>query len=194
MADTNSNCIDRFIDEARQIFEGSQDPRAQAGAIAERMETLLAAPDLEDEIRRRANGRTGRIDLHVDKEHGHPGPGFCLMTSLPDPKGGGSRERYPHDHGASWVVYGVYKGATQQLKFRWACPEGGDRKKPKLEEYDRFTQKAGEAAFFLPGEIHMTGSVGKEKSKIIRLEAQKLEGVQRHFYGQKGETVTLVMR
>jgi len=194
MAGSNTDCIDRFIEEARQVFARSSDPREQAGAIAKHMEALLVAPDLEDGIRRRANGRTGRIDLHVDGEQGHPGPGFCLMTSIPDPRGGGSRERYPHDHGASWVVYGVYKGATRQLKFRWACPEGGDRKRPKLEEYDRFTQKAGEAAFFLPGEIHMTGSAGNEGSKIIRLEAQKLDHVQRHFYGQKGETVTLVMR
>lgn len=57
----------------------------------------------------------------------------------------------------------------------------------------RFTQEAGQAAFFLPGEIHMTGSAGNEGSKIIRLEAQKLDGVPRHFYGQKGETATLVI-
>ncbi len=195
MADSNDNCIDRFIHEAQQVFAENTDPRAQAGAIAKHMETLLVVPDLEDEIKRRADGRTGRIDLHVDGERGHPDPGFCLMTTIADPTGGGgSRERYPHDHGASWVVYGVYKGATQQLKFRWACPENGDRMKPKLEIYDRFTQTTGQAAFFLPGEIHMTGTAGNEGSKIIRLEAQKLDRVHRHFYGQKGETATLVMR
>ena len=110
MADSSSNCIDRFIHEAQKVFADHKDPRAQAGAIARHMEVLLADPDLGDEIKKRADGRTGRIDLHVDKEYGHPDSGFCLMTSIPDPiAAGGSRERYPHDHGASWVVYGVYR-------------------------------------------------------------------------------------
>ncbi len=115
------------------------------------------------------------------------------MTAISDPNAqGGSRERYPHDHGTSFVVYGVFKGATQQVKFRWACPDNGDRKTPGLKEYDRFTQNTGQAAFFLPGEIHMTGPAGGGPSRIIRLEAQKLDRVPRHSYKSKGATVALV--
>ncbi|NIO06993.1 MAG: hypothetical protein GTO40_02980 [Deltaproteobacteria bacterium] len=193
MSDSANYTMEQFIEDAKKVFASTEDPRAQAGGIAKHMEKLLASPTLPDEIKKRAAGRTGRIDLHVDPQYGHPGPGFCLMTSLPDPKGeGGSRERYPHDHGASFVVYGVYKGATQQIKFRWTCPEGGNRSEPELKEYDRFTQNTGQAAFFLPGEIHMTGTVGGERSSIIRLEAQKLDRVKRHAYKAKGANVVLM--
>ncbi len=193
MSESATYTIDRFIEDVKKVFAGTEDPRAQAGAISKHMENLLVSPGLPDEIQKRAAGRTGRIDLHVDPEHGHPGPGFCLMTSIPDPNAqGGSRERYPHDHGASFVVYGVYKGATQQVKFRWTCPENGDRNTPELKEYDRFTQDTGQAAFFLPGEIHMTGTAGDGPSKIIRLEAQKLDRVKRHTYKSKGANVVLM--
>ncbi len=193
MSESGTYTIERFIEDVKKVFAGTEDPRAQAGAISKHMESLLVSPSLPDEIQKRAAGRTGRIDLHVDPEHGHPGPGFCLMTSIPDPNAqSGSRERYPHDHGASFVVYGVFKGATQQVKFRWTCPENGDRKTPELKEYDRFTQDTGQAAFFLPGEIHMTGSAGDGPSKIIRLEAQKLDRVKRHTYKSKGTNVVLM--
>ncbi len=193
MSESKTYTIEQFVGDMKKVFASTKDPRAQAGTIAKHMEALLVSPGLPDEIQQRAAGRTGRIDLYVDQEHGHPGPGFCLMTSIPDPNAqGGSRERYPHDHGASFVVYGVFKGATQQVKFRWACPDNGDRNTPELKEYDRFTQNTGQAAFFLPGEIHMTGPAGGGPSRIIRLEAQKLDRVPRHSYKSKGASVALV--
>jgi len=193
MSESANYTIEKFIGDVKKVFASTNDPRAQGGAIAKHMEALLASPSLPDDIEQRAAGRTGRIDLYVDQEHGHPGPGFCLMTTITDPNAqGGSRERFPHDHGASFVVYGVFKGATQQVKFRWTCPDNGDRKTPELKEYDRFTQDTGQAAFFLPGEIHMTGPAGGGPSRIIRLEAQKLDRVPRHSYKSKGATVALV--
>ncbi len=171
--------IDSFVYAVRKVFAQTGDARAQARGIAGEMKNLLARADLMEEIAATADGRTGRIDLHIDDDYGHPGPGFCLMTSISRPGGrtGGARA---HDHGASYVVYGVYKGAIEQTKYTWTYE--GDLTAPVLKPGDCFVQNAGEVAFFLPGEIHRTTAVGEEAPVVLRLEGQLLDRVARHTY------------
>jgi hypothetical protein len=173
--------IEKFVESTRSVFANSKDARTQAQGIANQMEALLSDPSLMEEIERKAGGKAGRIDLHVDDKYGHPGPGFCLMTAItrPGQKTGGARA---HDHGASFVVYGVYKGAIEQVKYRWAYVKEGEWTSPELREADRFVQRAGQIAFFLPGEIHKTTAVGDQPPVVIRLEAQLLDRVARHSY------------
>ena len=173
--------IDNFVDGTRRIFSHADDARAQAQAIAAELQVLLARPDLMREIEDIADGRTGRIDLHIDKQFGHPAPGFCLMTTMNRVRKptGGARA---HDHGASYVVYGVHKGAIEQTKFNWRYDDAADWTAPALRSGDCFVQNAGEVAFFLPGEIHKTKAVSKDPPIVLRLEAQLLERVARHTY------------
>lgn len=173
--------IDRFVEGARQVFADSEDARAQARGLAAELQVLLAQADLMQEIEDIADGRTGRIDLHIDDRFGHPGPGFCLMTSInrAGKRTGGARA---HDHGASYVVYGVHRGAIEQTKYNWAYEQGGDWIAPVLKPGDRFVQNAGEVAFFLPGEIHKTTAVGDDPPVVLRLEGQLLDHVARHTY------------
>ncbi len=173
--------IDRFVVAVRDVFANTRDARAQAQGISKQMKILLAAPNLMDEIKQKGGGKPGRIDLHIDDTYGHPGPGFCLMTSL-TPKGKATGGARAHDHGASYVVYGVYKGAIEQTKYTWAYNSNGDWTAPELREGDRFVQKEGEIAFFLPGEIHKTSAVGDDPPVVLRLEAQFLDRVARHTY------------
>lgn len=173
--------IDSFVAGARQVYAGSDDARAQARGIAAELQVLLAQPDLMHEIEAIADGRTGRIDLHIDDEFGHPGAGFCLMTSInrAGKRTGGARA---HDHGASYVVYGVRRGAIEQTKYTWGYDDAGDRTAPVLKPGDCFVQNAGEVAFFLPGEIHRTTAVGEDPPVVLRLEGQLLDHVARHTY------------
>lgn len=173
--------IDRFVEGARRVFSGSDDARAQARGLAAELQILLGEADLLQEIAAIADGRTGRIDLHVDDQFGHPGPGFCLMTSInvAGKRTGGVRA---HDHGASYVVYGVHKGAIEQTKYTWAYEQDGAWTAPVLKPGDCFVQNAGEVAFFLPGEIHRTTAVGDNPPVVLRLEGQLLDHVARHTY------------
>ena len=183
MAQVSTNALDTFIAGVRQVFATVEDPRTQAQGIAEHMKRLLGDPNW---LREKVGDRTGRVDLYVDGEYGHPGPGFLVMCTIGDgsapqaqaPAKGGA---VPHDHGASFVVYGVYRGAGQQIRYRWVYPQGAWTS-PQLTESERFVQRAGEVAFFLPGEIHSTAGAGKGQTVIVRMEAQKLERVTRHRY------------
>ncbi len=174
--------IDQFVEAVRDVFANTSDARSQARGIATEMKTLLAAPGLLHEITERGGGKPGRIDLHIDDQYGHPGPGFCLMTSL-TPRGKATGGAQAHDHGASYVVYGVFKGAIEQTKYNWRYNMDGDLKAPELEESERFVQREGDIAFFLPGEIHTTSSASDDPPIVLRLEAQLLDRVKRHTYG-----------
>lgn len=173
--------IDSFVKAVRQVYAGSDDARAQAQGIAAELQTLLQQPGLMQEIEDIAAGRTGRIDLHIDDRFGHPGPGFCLMTSInrAGKRTGGARA---HDHGASYVVYGVLSGAIEQTKYNWAYEPDGGWTAPVLKPGDCFVQNAGDVAFFLPGEIHKTSAVSEKPPVVLRLEGQLLDHVARHTY------------
>ena len=42
------------------------------------------------------------------------------------------QDNLPHDHGTTWVVYGVYQGAIEQTKWRWYYAEA-DRTSPEIK-------------------------------------------------------------
>ena len=181
MTQIGTYTLDAFVDDVRTVFSSTKDPVARAEGVRQHMRRLLSVPGwLEENIGLPAEGGFGRSDLYVDKEFGHPDAGFLLMCSTQRP----GQSNKPHDHGASWVVYGVYKGAIEQRKYRWAYSGGPASSAPTLQESERFLQKEGEVAYFLPGEIHTTHNVLEGRSLVLRLEAQKLDQVWRHRYDQ----------
>ena len=196
MTQITTYSMETFIANVREVFATQDTSLARAQGIAEEMKRLLKEPHwLDDKV----GQQRGRVDLYVDDQYGHPGPGFLLMCSRsertatlaapqPAPTESGA---VPHDHGASFVVYGIYKGAGQQIKYQWSYPPG-QWTSPRLVESGRFIQQAGEVAFFLPGEIHSTAPAGDGVTVIVRLEAQKLERVTRHRYNLQDNTAILV--
>ena len=119
---TTAYTVDEFIDDVREIFDATQDPLAQAQGVADKMEVLLQTPGwLEERLELPDEGGYGRYDLHLDEDYGHPGGGFWLMASVQKP----DQDNLPHDHGAAWVVYGVYEGAIKQTKFPLVLPGRG---------------------------------------------------------------------
>jgi hypothetical protein len=139
------------------------------------MRAPLAVPGwLDEQLQTRPAGY-GRVAWHMDDAYGHPEPGFLAMCSAQRP----GQPNAPHDHGASWVVYGVYQGAIAQTKWRWVEPEH-DWTAPELKPTERVVQGEGQVAFCLPGEIHTTQNVHAGRSLVFRLEAQRLDRVMRH--------------
>ena len=181
MPQTATYTLERFIADVQQVFVSTQDPRAQAQGVAQHMRELLAVPGwLEEKLQALPEGGYGRVDLHLDDKYGHPEPGFLAMCSAQRP----GQDNSPHDHGASWVVYGVYQGAIEQTRWRWVYPEH-DWTSPELQPAERYVQGEGKVAFFLPGEIHTTKNVHDGRSLVFRLEGQHLERVLRHRYNQQ---------
>ena len=187
MTQTKVYTMETFVEDVRQIFATSKDPRTQAQEVARHMKELLSSPGwLEEKLNLPAEGGFGRVELHHDKEFGHPEGGFLLMCGVQRP----GQDNLPHDHGTTWVVYGVYQGAIEQTKWRWDYPET-DRTAPEIKPVASWVQGDGEVAFFLPGEIHNTRCVADGRTLVVRLEGQKLAGMPRHRYNPDTNTAEL---
>ena len=185
MTQTATYTMEAFVADVKQIFASTKDPLAQAQAVADHMENLLAVPGwLEEKLNLPEEGGFGRYDLHQDQEDGAPDPGFLLMCSVQKP----DQDNLPHDHGAAWVVYGVYQGAIKQTKWRWFYP-GEGVESPRIQVTGDFIQDDGKVAFFLPGEIHDTVNISGGRALVVRLESQKLTEVTRYQYDPKANTV-----
>ena len=187
---TATYTMEAFIEDVNEVFAATKDPLAQASAVAEHMERLLAVPGwLEEFLELPPEGGYGRYTLKLDEETGHPGSGYWLMCSVQED----GQDNLPHDHGSAWVVYGVYQGAIKQTKWRWFYPgEGVDR--PQIQPTGDFTQRDGKVAFFLPGEIHHTENVTGGRALVVRLESQKLDRLVRYQYNPAKNTVAVMNR
>ena len=172
-----------FITDIQTVFSSTTNGLSRAEGIRKHLCRLMTVPDwLEAKLNLPTSGGFGSTDLYVDDEYGHPDSGFLVMCSVMRP--GQGQTPAPHDHGASWVVYGVYRGTIEQRTFRWVYPGQPTETSPVLEQTDSFEQREGEAAYFLPGEIHSPRNVLDERAIVLRIEAQQLTGVWRHRYGQ----------
>ncbi|MCH7625524.1 MAG: GldG family protein [Chloroflexi bacterium] len=124
MTQTKVYTLEAFIGDVQAVFASTKDPRAQAQGIAKHLTDILAVPGwLEEKLESRG---PGALDLHIDEKLGHPGPdttpGFKVMCSLSE--GTVPTVNTPHDHGAGFVVYGVYQGENEHTTWRWTHPEG----------------------------------------------------------------------
>ena len=181
MTQTKVSTLERFIDEVKQTFSSTKDPRAQAQAIAKGLTELLAVPGwLEEKL---ASVDSGALDLYIDEKQGHPGPdtsaGFKVMCSAS--QGTVPTVNTPHDHGAGFVVYGVYQGENEHTTWRWVHPEE-DFTSPKLAPEKTFKLNAGQVAFFLPGEIHSVRRSVEQRTIVVRVESRDLDNLWRHRY------------
>lgn len=186
MAQITHPALEEFVEETRAAFRSHANLREQAAAVTDATEDLLSADGWMEETMD-FDGRRARAELHLDEEFGHPDPGFVVKGSIthPEEPTGGST---PHDHGAAWVVYGVYRGTMEQYRYGWDYDE--DARNPSLVEVDQFVQEPGDALFLLPGEIHRTNIVSEEPTWVVRIESQHLEDVARHRYDLDADSVT----
>ena len=90
---------------------------------------------------------TASLELHRDPEHG-----FVLQAHA-EPTG---LYRPPHDHGRSWVLYGVQRGESDMGTYgRVEGPDG----RPVLVKRNATLVRPGEVQAYLPGDIHDTRCV-----------------------------------
>jgi len=118
-------------------------------------------------LKDRPTGANPREILYQDPELG-----FCICGHVYGGKAIGS----PHDHGASWAIYGQATGVTEMTD--WTIVEKGGADKPSLVEPVRtYLMHPGDVQFYDVGAVH---SPKREAPvKLVRIEGANLDHVKR---------------
>lgn len=115
-----------------------------AGFCQRQMEELLEASPREAWLAALHRRQPGSEELYRDAEHG-----FVLLAHAEQ----AGLYRPPHDHGRSWVLYGIQQGEVEMGAYARIEREDGD---VELVKRNTTLVRAGEAQLYLPGDIHDT--------------------------------------
>ncbi len=122
---------------------------------------------VETHLRDRAPGAVPRELLFEDPELG-----FCICGHVY----GDAAHGQPHDHGATWAIYGQARGRTEMTD--WRIVEAGEGGEPaRVEPVESYPLEPGQARLYDVGAVH---SPRRERpTKLIRIEGQNLDKLQR---------------
>lgn len=141
-----------------------------------RIEDLLRAPSSEQWLADLRRDAPESRELYRDPVHG-----FVLLAHT-ETQG---RYRPPHDHGRSWVIYGVLQGEMDMGTYaRVDAPDG----LPRLVQRGTTRVRAGEVQVYLPGDIHDTCCIFgpaiqfRFTERDLRGEQQITRYVEQHGY------------
>ena len=182
MSTTAVYTLENFVLDLRQAFAGHDDLVGRANAVTEVLQQLLKVGGWVQERLDKGGYDAPGGSVYLDDKYGHPAAGFHITCGAQHP----GQANTPHDHGAGWVVYGTYTGAIEQTRYGWDYRNG--LLAPQLASRESFVQQPGEAAYFLPGEIHDTRNAAGGRSVIVRVESQKTATLWRHRYDKDANT------
>ena len=108
---------------------------------------------------------TGLKVLYEDKELG-----FQVLAHVNDK----ARKSPPHDHGASWAIYGQATKHTDMIEWERT---GGDDKHAELKEVKRYRLNPGQAGIYQDGAIHSIDY--PDHARFIRVTGTNLDKIHR---------------
>ncbi len=101
-----------------------------------------------------------------------PDLGFCICGHVY----AGEAIGQPHDHGASWAIYGQAAGTTEMTD--WQIVEPGSADKPSLvKPVKTYVIRPGDAHFYDVGDVHSPKRTAP--TRLIRIEGKNLDAVTR---------------
>ena len=160
--------FENFIEEVRATLRrghGSTEIEAVRGHLAR----LLANAAFVERTCG-AGAKAGLHRIHVDAELG-----FEVLSYVNEK----ARKSPPHDHGASWAVYGQAVSHTDMTEYR-RVDDGSVPGKAKLEQTRRYRLHPGEVGIFLGREIHDIDYPAE--SRFIRVTGTNLDRIERSAY------------
>lgn len=137
--------LQAFAEDVRSRWGPLTSELAEACQAA--IERLLRASPEEAWLAKLHQEAPASAELHRDPDHGFMLLGHTEQAGLYRP---------PHDHGRSWVLYGIQHGEIEMGTYaRIETDDGAVR----LVKRNTTRVRAGEAQLYLPGDIHDTRCV-----------------------------------
>jgi hypothetical protein len=155
--------LQQFIDDTRNTLKRDPGPAGRE-TVRKNLERLLANTDF---LAKNCgdDAPLGLKVLYEDKDLG-----FQVLAHINDK----ARKSPPHDHGASWAIYGQATKHTDMIE--WA-KTGGDGKHAELKEVKRYRLNPGQAGIYQDGAIHSIDY--PDRARFIRVTGTNLDKINR---------------
>ena len=157
--------LDQFISDCRSVLSRDPGPAGRE-EVRVRLERLLANPDF--------------IEQHCGE---HVPRGLKLLYEDPELKfqilahnNDKARVSPPHDHGASWAIYGQATHYTDMIEWERE-DDGGDPKHAKLKPAKTYRLNPGQAGIYQDGAIHSIDY--PDDARFIRVTGTNLDRINR---------------
>jgi predicted metal-dependent enzyme (double-stranded beta helix superfamily) len=157
--------LDQFVTDCHTILARDPGPQGRE-EVRLRLERLLANPEFVEKYCGDAVPR-GLHLLHEDKELG-----FQILAHINDK----ARVSPPHDHGASWAIYGQATKYTDMIEWERE-DEGGDPKHAKLKPVKKYRLNPGHAGIYQDGRIHSIDY--PDYARFVRVTGTNLDAIPR---------------
>jgi len=156
--------LNQFIADCRDILARDPGPAGRE-QVRVNLERLLANEDFVEECCGEAVPRGLKV-LYED-----PKLGFQILAHINDK----ARVSPPHDHGASWAIYGQATKYTDMIE--WERDDGTDPKHAKLKPIKKYRLTPGKAGIYQDGAIHSIGY--PDEARFIRVTGTNLDKIDR---------------
>jgi len=168
--------LDRFVSDCRASLLRDPGPNGRE-EVRRNLERLLANPDFIGKY----CGDDAPRGLKVLYED--PGLGFQVLAHIND----AARVSPPHDHGASWAIYGQATLHTDMTE--WEREDGGaDPARAKLKPTRKYRLTPGHAGIYQDGTIHSIDYPAK--ARFIRVTGTNLDRIERVKFDLASGAVT----
>ena len=167
--------LDAFVADCRASLAKDSGPAGRE-QVRQNLERLLKD---EGFIAHHVKGaKPGLTVLYED-----PKLGFQVLAHVNQQ----ARVSPPHDHGASWAIYGQATEYTDMIEWE-RLDDGSDPSKSKLKPEKKYRLAPGQAGIYQDGKIHSIDY--PDKSIFIRVTGTNLDRIARKMFNQETGKVT----
>lgn len=157
--------LEQFIADCRATLKRDPGPSGRE-AVRSKLETLLQQKDFIEEYCGE-NVPRGLKLLYEDPELK-----FQILAHINDK----ARVSPPHDHGASWAIYGQATKYTEMTEWERE-DDGSDPKHAKLKPAKKYRLNPGQAGIYQNGAIHSIDY--PDYAKFVRVTGTNLDNINR---------------
>jgi predicted metal-dependent enzyme (double-stranded beta helix superfamily) len=157
--------LNQFIADCRNILTRDPGPAGRE-QVRVNLERLLANKDFVEEY----CGDTAPLGLKV--LYKDPTLGFQILAHINDK----ARASPPHDHGASWAIYGQATKYTDMIEWERE-DDRMDPKHAKLKPIKEYRLTPGKAGIYQDGAIHSIDY--PDQARFIRVTGTDLDRIDR---------------
>ena len=155
--------LDQFVSDCRAILKRDGGPKGRE-EVRLRLERLLSNRDFVEKYCGDQVPRGLKV-LYED-----PDLGFQVLAHINDK----ARVSPPHDHGASWAIYGQATHYTDMIE--WAREDDGTGK-TKLKPVKKYRLMPGHAGIYQDGTIHSIDY--PDSARFVRVTGTNLDKIAR---------------